>query len=306
MKLLSSIFFASLFSFFSLSTYAAKTVVSPFYSSIPDEIMNETHESIYNSLYVDRLSYCKKDEIEHFSCVDCNSDRSLIGVFDSMSKASSQVVVVIDKEEEEILIGFRGTISEIKQWASNLDVKYTKWYNGNGKVHSGFYDRFNEIKTRTISLLKKAQEELPNGDIIISGHSMGGAVATLFASYLKQINIHPRFVYTYGSPRVGDRTFAKYVDKQFGERLTRVMNDWDMITDLPPLAFGYRHTGKLITCKTGTSECQERGRMQENTGGVVMKLKRTLRTTRNVEKCHLTYLDETIGSNRYKCVDKYR
>lgn len=302
MKLLSSILFiSSLFTSFTSFTSAAKTVVSPSYSSVPDEIMNETHDSIYHSLYVDRLSYCKKDEIEHFSCADCNSHRSLIGVFDPISKASSQVVVVIDKEDEEILIGFRGTINGIKQWASDLDVVYTKWYNGNGKVHSGFYDRFNEIKTPAITFLKKAREELPDGDIIISGHSMGGAVATLFASYLKELNIHPRFVYTYGSPRVGDKTFAKYVDKQFGERLVRVMNDWDMITDLPPLAFGYRHVGKLITCKTGTSECQERGQMQENTGGLVMALKRTIETVKNVDKCHLTYLDETIGTKGYRC-----
>lgn len=297
---LSSIFV--LVSVFTPFSYSAKTVVSPSYSSVPDDIMKETHDSIYNSLFVNRFSYCTKDEIEHFSCADCNSHRSLIGVYDPVSKASSQVVVVIDKEEEEILIGFRGTISGIKQWASNLDVKYTKWYNGNGKVHSGFYDRFNEIKTPTITFLKKAQEELPNGDLIISGHSMGGAVATLFASYLKELNIHPRFVYTYGSPRVGDKTFAKYVNNQFGDHLIRVMNDWDMITDLPPLAFGYRHIGKLITCKTGTSECQERGQMQENTGGIVMALKRTIETAKNVDKCHLTYLDETIGTKRYRCV----
>lgn len=288
----------SLFSY----SHAANTISSYLHSTIPDEIMNETHDSIYNSLFVDRLSYCKKEEIETFDCADCRSGRSLIGVFDPASKASSQVVVVIDKEEEEILIGFRGTINKIQQWASNLDTKYTKWYNGNGKVHSGFFDRFNEIKTPTMTFLKKAQKEMPNGDIIISGHSMGAAVATLFASYLKDLNIHARFVYTYGSPRVGDRAFAQYVDKQFGDRLMRVMNDWDMVTDLPPIAFGYRHTGKLITCKTSTSICEERGRMDENPGGVMMALKRTIETAKNVGRCHLTYLDETIGTKRYKCV----
>mgnify|MGYP002130041045 CR=1 FL=1 len=288
---LSSLFFSSV--------HSANTVSSYLHSTIPDKVMNETHDSIYNALFVDRLSYCKKEEIEKFDCIDCHSTRSLIGVFDPVSKASSQVVVTIDKEEEEILIGFRGTINNIQQWTSDLDVKYTKWYNG--KVHSGFFDRFNEIKSPTMAFLRKAQKELPNGDIIISGHSMGGAVATLFASHLKEFNIHPRFVYTYGSPRVGDRAFAQYVDKQFGDRLMRVMNDWDMVVDLPPIAFDYRHVGKLITCKTSTSVCQERGRMDENPGGVIMALKRTIETAKNVNKCHLTYLDETIGTKRYKC-----
>lgn len=309
MKRLSSIFFmisffsSSLSAFSSSFSNAATTIVSQSTrQTISDDILNETHDSIYNSLSIDRLSYCKKEEIERFSCADCNSHRSLIGVFDPASKASSQVVVTIDKEEEEIIIAFRGTINGIKQWASNLDTVYTKWYNNDGKVHSGFYDRFNEIKMPTMTFLKQAQKELPNGDIIISGHSMGGAVATLFASYLKKLNIHPRFVYTYGSPRVGDKTFARHVDSQFGDRLVRIMNDWDMVTDLPPVIFGYRHAGKLITCKTGTSECAERGRMDENPGGVIMALKRTIETAKNVNKCHLTYLGETIGSKRYQCV----
>lgn len=291
MNLLTKLFFVA--SCLSSYVYSANTITSI-------ATISPTHA--HNSMYIDQFSYCKKEEIEHFSCADCNDNRSLIGVFDPTSKASSQVVVVVDKEEEEILIGFRGTIKGVKQWMSDLDVVYTKWYNGHGKVHSGFYDRFNEIKTPAITLLKKAQKKLPNGDIIISGHSMGGAVATLFASYLKELNIHPRFVYTYGSPRVGDKTFSKYVDNQFGENLVRIMNDWDMVTDLPPLAFGYRHTGKLITCKTGTSECKERGRMDENPGGLIMALKRTIETVKNVDKCHLTYLDETIGTNRYQCL----
>jgi predicted lipase len=300
MKLLSFLSIISLL--FVNNVNSANTVSSYLHSTISDEIMNETHDSVYNSLFVDRLSYCKKEEIEKFDCADCHSNREMIGVFDPVSKASSQVVVTIDKEEEEILIGFRGTINKIQQWASDLDVKYTKWFNGNGKVHSGFYDRFNEIKTPTITFLKKAQKELPNGDIIISGHSMGAAVAVMFASYLKELNIHPRFVYTYGSPRVGDRAFAQYVDKQFGDQLIRIMNDWDMVTDLPPVAFGYRHTGKLVTCKTSTSECQEKGRMDENPGGVIMAIKRAIETAKNVDKCHLTYLGETIGTKRYKCV----
>lgn len=277
-----------------LSILCFSSLSSSFSEKIDDD-------SLYGSLSVNRLTYCTKDEIKQFSCVDCDK-RSLIGVYDPASQASSQVVVVIDKEEDEILIGFRGTINNIQQWASDLDAVYTKW-NGNGRVHSGFFDRFNEIKTPTLTFLRQAQEELPDGNVIISGHSMGGAVATLFASYLVEtMKIHPKYVYTYGSPRVGDGTFAKYVDKQFGDRLIRVMNEWDMVTDLPPIILNYRHTGKLVICKTGTTTCTEKNRLDENPGGIIMALKRTIETAKNVKKCHLTYLEETIGTKRYKCV----
>lgn len=285
-----------------LSTIVLFSAVSPTSSALSvSSISNIDNDSLYDSLSVNRLTYCTKDQISHFSCIDCDK-RSLIGVYDPVSKASSQVVVVIDKEEDEILVGFRGTINNIQQWVSDLDAVYTKW-NGNSRVHLGFYNRFNEIKTPTLTFLRQAQKELPNGNVIISGHSMGGAVATLFASYLVDtMKIQPTYVYTYGSPRVGDGTFAKYVDKQFGDRLVRVINEWDMVTDLPPMILQYRHTGKLVICKTGTTDCTEKNRLDENPGGIIMAMKRTIETAKDVKKCHLTYLEETIGTNRYKCV----
>lgn len=252
-----------------------------------------------NALFVDRFSYCKNDDITRMKCEGC-ADRTLIGLYDPPSKASSQVVVVHDTEAEEILVGFRGTTKSIKQWLSNLDTKYDKWYEG--RVHSGFHDRFLEIKDQTFELVKKAKERFPDSSLIISGHSMGGAVATLFSSYLKHLNTYiPDEIHTFGSPRVGDQTFASYVDRQYGEHLIRWMNEWDMVTDLPPKLLKFRHTGKLMTCKTSTTNCQEGKRMEENRGGLVMGLKRTIETAKNVDKCHLTYLEETIGTNRLKC-----
>ena len=137
---------------------------------------------------------------------------------------------------------------------------------------------------------------------------MGAAVATLFSIYLreKHNDLAPQFVYTFGSPRVGDRLFSEHVDRYFGENLLRIMNEWDMITDLPPKALGYRHTGKLILCKTSTTDCMEKGRLEENPGGLAMALKRTIKSVENIDKCHLTYLDETIGTKRYSCVNKKR
>ena len=279
------IFFVTFITSFSLS------------SSLPIHI-----EEGVNSLSVDRLSYCSPVDIKKFNCEDCN-DRTLIGLYDPPSKASSQAVVVYDDEDNEILVGFRGTINKISQWASDLDTVYTRWKYGNGNVHSGFYDRFDEIKAPVMSFLRIAKKIHPKASIIVSGHSMGGAVATMFSMYLDTVypSYSPSFVYTFGSPRVGDKTFATQVDKTFGDKLIRVMNEWDMVTDLPPTAFGYRHTGKLISCVTGTLKCTEYGRLDENKGGLLMALKRVVKTAEDVNLCHLTYLDDTIGSKRYKC-----
>jgi hypothetical protein len=49
-------------------------------------------------------------------------------------------------------------------------------------------------------------------------------------------------VYTYGSPRVGDVNFTKFISDQSGETL-RVTNREDPVTVVPPITFlGYAHT----------------------------------------------------------------
>jgi predicted lipase len=254
-----------------------------------------------SSIFIDRFSYCKQPDISRFSCPDCTSSKTLIGSYDPASPASSQVVVVLDNTEEEILVGFRGTTNTIPQWLSDLNAVYTKW-GKNGKVHAGFYNRFSEIKSNTMTFINKALKKIPDADIVISGHSLGSCVSILFATYLKEIGFKNQiYIYTYGSPRVGDLTFAKYVDKLFGDNLLRIMNELDAVTDVPPRLMGYRHTGKMIVCQTGTSNCKEGKRLDENTGGVLMVLKRSVATIKNVKLCHLTYMNKQIGSKGYTC-----
>lgn len=260
-----------------------------------------THSIQNQAILIDRISYCTSVQLvtRHYP-----SDQEFVGVFDPVSKKSTQVVVLIDHDKEHILVGFRGTLNTVQQWTSNMDTVKSRWLNGKGKVHAGFKKRFAEIYQPTVDLLKKARSIVPDGDIIMSGHSMGGAVATLMASALKHEQssiLHPDWVYTFGSPRVGDKTFAQFVDSQYGNRLVRVMNEWDMVTDMPPKGFRFHHTGLLYFCKTGTETCQIKSRLSENPGGALTVFKRVVETAKNVKKCHLTYVGLPIGTNRFAC-----
>lgn len=257
--------------------------------------------SVHHTLPLNQFAYCPTQLIRKMHCADC-ADWTLGGVYDPPSKASTQVVVVSDEEEDEILVGFRGTLLTIPQWTSNLEIKFEKWIEGS--VHEGFHQRYLEILSPALTYIRNARKRLPHADLIITGHSMGGAVATLFASKLVDMNepaLTPNAVYTYGSPRVGDKTFSKFVDGQLGGKLVRVMNEWDMVTDLPPTAFGYRHTGVLMVCQTATSNCEKRDRMSENPGGILKALQRATKTANNVDKCHLTYMDHRLGTGKYDC-----
>ena len=76
--------------------------------------------------------------------------------------------------------------------------------------------------------------------IWVTGHSLGGAMASLVAQRLAIDGYPVRAVYTYGSPRAGDRKFRD------AYRLPnyRFVNDNDLVPHLP-LRWCYRHVGEL-------------------------------------------------------------
>lgn len=88
-----------------------------------------------------------------------------------------------------------------------------------------------------VAAAKKANPSYP---VVATGHSLGGAVATLAAAYLRAAGT-PVDLYTYGSPRVGNDAFANFVSGQAGLE-TRVTHLDDPVPRLPPLLFSYRHT----------------------------------------------------------------
>ena len=87
--------------------------------------------------------------------------------------------------------------------------------------------------------------------IVIAGHSLGGAVATLLTyDALRWFpDIGRRLILvTFGSPRVGDGKFATGFDAQArrgGLTHFRVANDEDVFTSLPPRPL-YRHCGAPV------------------------------------------------------------
>ena len=81
--------------------------------------------------------------------------------------------------------------------------------------------------------------EQATGPIVYTGHSLGGAMATLAATLRP-----PDALYTFGSPRVGDATF---VDSIAHVAHHRVVNNRDIVPTVPlPQGWpGYRHHGKV-------------------------------------------------------------
>jgi len=109
---------------------------------------------------------------------------------------------------------------------SNLWVRRRDW--GPGKVHAGYLEALLDIVEEVKILLYRAPRPL-----YFTGHSMGGALATLAAT----LPPGPDATYSFGAPRVGDAAFARALDK-----VVRVVNG-DDIAPRYPLPLGYRHGG---------------------------------------------------------------
>lgn len=108
------------------------------------------------------------------------------------------------------------------------------------QIHTGFGAAWSEVSSAVTSGVAAAKKANPSYTVVATGHSLGGAVATLAAAYLRASGTAVD-LYTYGSPRVGNDVFANFVSAQSGLEI-RVTHLDDPVPRLPPLLFSYRHT----------------------------------------------------------------
>lgn len=130
---------------------------------------------------------------------------------------------------------FPGT-ETIQDWMTDLKIRKCPW--SFGQVHRGFQEAFGSVATEITAMLPE------NSEVVIAGHSLGGALATLFASALHGFRrVHA--VYTFGSPRVGNRAFARHYNDALAERSFRIVNAGDPVPRLPWMLGTYRHVDHL-------------------------------------------------------------
>jgi triacylglycerol lipase len=142
-----------------------------------------------------------------------------------------------------IVMAFRGTqMRVLRDWMT--DVKIALVPSCGGQVHGGFAQALDHIWEPMRATI--AQWHRPQQAILVTGHSLGAALATIAAARLRQDNRAVHGLYTYGSPRVGDRAFAQQFDRQFEQRAFRFVNHYDLVTRLPPRSLGYQHVGTSL------------------------------------------------------------
>ncbi|KAG7026291.1 hypothetical protein SDJN02_12792 [Cucurbita argyrosperma subsp. argyrosperma] len=110
-------------------------------------------------------------------------------------------------------------------------------WNGRCKgVHSGFYRAYHctTIRPAILNAVKTAKEVYGDLDTIVTGHSMGGAIAAFCAlDLIVNHNVPNVQVMTFGQPRIGNAVFASYYSKHLPDTI-RVTHEHDIVPHLPP------------------------------------------------------------------------
>jgi hypothetical protein len=144
----------------------------------------------------------------------------------------------------EILVAFRGTlpfektdwngfVEILHDWANDADASLRPVSYSTGFVHTGFAKSLDALWTSVLAAV--AAQTATGLPIIVTGHSKGGALATLAALRLFKNGITPSEVYTFGSPRTGNTAFANDYEANITQHWRFEHSD-DIVPHVPPSA----------------------------------------------------------------------
>ena len=87
----------------------------------------------------------------------------------------------------------------------------------NSKVHSGFLSAFNSVASDVLAAVSSELTAYPNYTLISTGHSLGGALASIagvsLAANFPNASLQ---MFTYGQPRTGDPSYAGLAESLVG------------------------------------------------------------------------------------------
>jgi predicted lipase len=134
--------------------------------------------------------------------------------------------------QSSIFVSFRGT-SNAQNWLIDLDIAQSDYPLCDGcKVHAGFYKAEQSVISDIIYQVQQLKSKYTSYAVVVTGHSLGGALATLTALDLQNAGISNIRLFNYGSPRIGDEAFASYASNFLSDK-NRVTHHKDIVPHVP-------------------------------------------------------------------------
>ncbi|MFL0810805.1 MAG: lipase family protein [Agarilytica sp.] len=214
------------------------TTLSPRDAAAAASVAYETRTDGQN---VYRAAANHKSLTDKFDFENLAKFKSKSGAFFKVTSGFGYVVNGKGNNKDDVLIAIRGTVTKA-DWLTDGNIGLQ--VSSTGKmVHAGFNRAFREIEQQIAPIV-------PSGkNIHFCGHSLGGALATLGSDWASQKNGGSVNLYTFGSPRVGFKSFADSVTTKLGSGdIYRVHRSTDAVPMIPIWPFVHvPQPGK--TCK---------------------------------------------------------
>ncbi|VDC07553.1 unnamed protein product [Peniophora sp. CBMAI 1063] len=158
--------------------------------------------------------------------------------------------VARDDGRQEVIVAFRGSqqlpdmLTDSNMLLIPLDsVGPPLNGSGDARVHAGFGVAFGSVSDLVLDIVVEQLRQYPSYSVVLTGHSMGGALAAIGGTLLKANATGAAVrVFTFGQPRTGDANFADLLDKLIGsDNVFRAVHTWDGVPTIIPRSLGYHH-----------------------------------------------------------------
>lgn len=187
------------------------------------------------------LRMCKFSELVYSDSDTVEQQLTILNycMFKWFDNKGTQGFVAYSNTYNELVICFRGTqpseasdvLADLKAWPKKAREK--------GRVHYGFAKACDSVYDEIVDYIDSLV--LPESTkLVCTGHSLGAALATIIASRLDADEL-----YTFGSPRVGNKHFINEMTND-NIKHYRFVNNNDVVTTVPFAFMGYRHHGELF------------------------------------------------------------
>jgi hypothetical protein len=181
-------------------------------------------------------------------------DATFRGIFTQAGFEDSKLILKSDlvrstqmyfaRRPELAILAFCGTVKgNLKNLLTDFDaIPINQNDPGGAMVHKGFSDALDIVWPDAIGLLADYRKQHPTSPIYFTGHSLGGALATLAIWRFQREQADQNVaLYTIGCPRVGNQRFCDEVMTRATRGVYRYMDGNDLVTHVPPADLEYGH-----------------------------------------------------------------